>query len=593
MRHKSVSSQLPKLWLLPWAVLFLALSAAALLGAGRARGTLLLTALQGLSLFLLLLLSVQSLRRDRQGRRAVNCFEALGRTYYAVALINAREGSCEVIKHDLLSPEGRAEAEDYAGFLRLVFRSIPDAGEREHFARQFSRERLHALCAGERERCYLEYQRDWGDELRWVAAEAFAVPGERRREDVIMAFRLIHAAKTAQLERSRLLRESLESARTAARAKDDFLSRMSHDMRTPMNAVIGFTDLARRSLDDREKAEACLDKVEVASRQLLHLINEVLDTAKIEQGKMELQLSPVDLAAQVRETASLFQMQAQAQGKDFQLEVPPFSHPVVETDQRRLEQILNNLLSNAVKYTPPGGSIRLSAREEPGDRPDWHIYRFTVSDTGIGMSPAFLERLFLPFEREDTSMSNQVSGVGLGMAITRNLVQLMGGRIDVESVQGQGSRFTVALPCPAAQVPGMPEESPAAGAFSLRGLRLLLAEDNPLNREVAAELLGLEGAQVTAVQDGRAAVAAVKNAPPGAFDAVLMDIQMPVLDGYAAARAIRALERPDAETLPILALTANAFADDVIAARQAGMNGHVAKPVDLDKLRAALAAVLR
>ena len=329
------------------------------------------------------------------------------------------------------------------------------------------------------------------------------------------------------------------------------------------------------------------------ARQLLHLINEVLDTAKIEQGKMELQLSPVDLAAQVRETASLFQMQAQAQGKDFQLEVPPFSHPVVETDQRRLEQILNNLLSNAVKYTPPGGSIRLSAREEPGDRPDWHIYRFTVSDTGIGMSPAFLERLFLPFEREGTSMSNQVSGVGLGMAITRNLVQLMGGRIDVESIQGQGSRFTVALPCPAAQVPGMPEESPAAGAFSLRGLRLLLAEDNPLNREVAAEFLGLEGAQVTAVQDGRAAVTAVKNAPPGAFDAVLMDIQMPVLDGYAAARAIRALERPDAETLPILALTANAFADDVIAARQAGMNGHVAKPVDLDKLRAALAAVLR
>ena len=547
--------------------------------------------LQGLFLLVIAYLCVVNYLRSRRGQKTVNCFEALGRTYYSVVLLSAKSGVCEIIKQDLVPRRRWERIRSYEEFMQAVFEQIRDEETRENFSSQFSLERFRALSRGEVERCYLEYLRGDGAEQRWVSAEAFALRGEGSREaEVILAFRVIHEAKTAELEHNRLLRESLESARGAAQARNDFLSRMSHDMRTPMNAVLGFTDMARRNLDDREKALESLDKVTVASQQLLHLINEVLDTAKIEQGKMGLELAPTDLCRHVADVADLFRMQAQVQGKEFRFQPPVFQHPVVLTDQRRLEQILNNLLSNAVKYTPAGGSITLSAEEQPGDREGWRIYRFTVSDTGIGMSPEFLERLFLPFEREDTSMTNQVSGVGLGMAITKNLVQLLGGQIDVESTQGKGSRFTVVLPC---QLAGEREEPAAPAApCDLHGRHFLLAEDNLLNLEIATELLELEGASVTAAANGQEAVDTFRAHPPGTFDAILMDIQMPVLDGYAAARAIRALDRPDGRTIPILAMTANAFADDVIAAREAGMNAHIAKPIDMEKVKATLAAVL-
>ena len=546
--------------------------------------------LQGIFLLAILYLSVQNYLRFRRSQRTVNCFEALGQTYYSVVLISAHSGVCEIIKQDLIPRRRWENIRSYEGFLQAVFEHIDDEETREAFLAQFSLEQFHALSRGQVERCYLEYLRDGERNPRWVSAEAFAVKGTGQQEEVILAFRMIHEAKTAELEHNRLLRESLESARSAAQAKNDFLSRMSHDMRTPMNAVLGFTDMARRSLDDREKALESLDKVTMASQQLLHLINEVLDTAKIEQGKVGLENAPTDLARHVTGVADLFRMQAQMQGKQFTLVPLAFEHPVVLTDARRLEQILNNLLSNALKYTPTGGSITLSAEEQPGDRNGWRIYRYTVTDTGIGMSPEFLKKLFLPFEREDTSMTNQVSGVGLGMAITKNLVQLMGGQIDVESVQGQGSRFTVVLPC---QLTEDRESMPTATAScDLHGRHFLLAEDNLLNLEIATELLQLEGASITAAANGQEAVDAFRSNPPGTFDAILMDIQMPVMDGYTAARTIRALERPDGATIPILAMTANAFADDVIAAREAGMNGHIAKPIDLDKIKAALAAVL-
>lgn len=219
------------------------------------------------------------------------------------------------------------------------------------------------------------------------------------------------------------------------------------------------------------------------------------------------------------------------------------------------------------------------------------MYRFTVADDGIGMSPEFLERIFLPFEREDTSMTNQVSGVGLGMAITKNMVQLMGGQIDVESVQGKGSTFTVVLPCQMTEE--RKEEEPARTDCDLTGRHFLLAEDNLLNMEIATELLEMEGARVTTAQNGQEAVEVFQREAPGTFDAILMDIQMPVLDGYGASRAIRSLDRADAGQIPIVAMTANAFADDVIAAREAGMNGHVAKPVDMSRVKATLAPLLK
>ncbi len=544
----------------------------------------------GIFMAVVIFLSIQNYRRSLHSQKNVNCFEALGQTYYCVVMVNAAKDTCEVLKQEMQDGLDWKNQHSYIHFLSQMKKTAHHPEVSEQLVEEFGIRQLLCLARGERDRCYMEYQRNCPDGLRWVSAEAFAVPGVQDAQVIILAFRMIHAAKIAELEKSQALRDSLTSAHHAAQAKNDFLSRMSHDMRTPMNAVIGFTDLARRSLTEPEKVSQCLDKVTAASRQLLHLINEVLDTAKIEQGKMELVFADTDLVQHLESVVDFFSVQAQGQ-LTLTLHQPLVEHPHVLTDARRLDQILNNLLSNAVKYTPAGGSIQLTLEELHSDKPGWGIYRFTVQDTGIGMSEEFLGKIFLPFEREDTSMTGKVSGVGLGMAITHNIVQLMGGRIDVQSVQGEGSTFTVILPC---EFAGNEENAPeqAVEEFSLAGLRILLAEDNLLNMEIATELLEMEGAQVTAAENGQLAVECFRDNPSGRFDLILMDIQMPVMDGYAATRVIRQLDHPQAKTIPILAMTANAFADDVIAAQEAGMNGHIAKPIDMARIREAVAAAL-
>ena len=535
---------------------------------------------------------VQAYRADRRNRKATNCFEALGQTYYCVALVDLERESCEVTKMEAEDFAKWKKVHLYSQLLCQVKNTMLHNEDWDGFLEQFSLAQLRTLGISGQEQRYLEYERQTPAGPRWVSAEAFSV-GEQRSQ-VILAFRMIHDSKTAELKKNQILRESLDSARMANQAKSDFLSRMSHDMRTPMNAVIGFTDLARHNVDSPEKIGECLDKVTAASQQLLHLINEVLDTAKIEQGKMELHPELVDLVHRLEETASLFQLQAKAQNQHFTLLPVELEHRMVITDGNRLDQILNNLLSNAVKYTPAGGSITLQAEELRSELPGQPVFRFTVSDTGIGMSPDFLEKVFLPFEREDTSMTGKANGVGLGMAITQNIVQMLGGQIQVESRQGEGSRFIVTIPCALPEENTHTQPQPQCGeAFDLSGCRILLAEDNLLNQEIAVELLSMEGAQVTPVENGREAVDTFNRSPAGTFDVILMDIQMPELDGYGAAREIRQLERPDGKTIPILAMTANAFEDDIAAAKAAGMNGHIAKPIDMDRIKSALAAVLR
>lgn len=548
--------------------------------------------LECLFLLVILYLSAQNYLHIRRNQKTFDCFEALGQTYYCVVLVDTSGSTCEVSKY-----EGRDRAvwesiTDYHLFLTKASDYISGEEDRARFLERFSAENLEHLRTAS-DRCYMEYQIQTSSGLRWASAEGFWVRDLTEDSHVILGFRAIHAEKTKSLEQTQMLRTSLEHARLASQAKNDFLSRMSHDMRTPMNAVMGFADMARNNLDQPERARECLDKVSAASAQLLHLINEVLDTAKIEQGKMELHPAPVDLRRHLEETAAMFQIQAQAHHQAFSLELSLPASPLILTDGNRLNQILNNLLTNAIKYTPAGGRITLRAEELPGNAPDERFYRFTVSDNGIGMAPEFLERIFLPFEREDTSMTNQTSGVGLGMAITHSIVEMMGGRIDVQSQRGKGSTFTVLLPCRLAQQSPAPQPTAGGSAFSLDGLCFLLAEDNSLNMEIATELLKMEGASITPVQNGQEAVDVFSGSVPGTFDAIILDIQMPVLDGYGAARAIRALPRPDAQTIPILAMTANAFTDDIAAAREAGMNAHIAKPMDIRRIKSVLAAVLQ
>ena len=374
---------------------------------------------------------------------------------------------------------------------------------------------------------------------------------------------------------------------------------MSHDMRTPLNAILGFQRAGAGSIwTSRSGAAGYLDRIDSSGRYLLGLINDILEMARVEHGQVQLESRPFDLRKCVDDCLAAFRMQAGREGKALRENFAAGPETVVG-DERRIQQILNNLLSNAFKFTPAGGEITLSVRQtETGE---YGRYEFTVADTGIGMSPEFLRRIFEPYAREMRFGDRAASGTGLGMSITRSLAALMGGEIQVESEPGKGSRFTVVLPLPSAE-PGQAEPAaeaaaraaarPDAGAFTLEGLSLLLAEDNEINMEITTEMLAARGVRVAQAFDGAEAVELFRQSAPFAFDAVLMDMQMPGLDGCAAARQIRALPRADAQSVPIIAVTANAFAEDVAATAAAGMDSHISKPIDFKKLAQALEQLL-
>ena len=391
----------------------------------------------------------------------------------------------------------------------------------------------------------------------------------------------------AQLEeQNRKLEIALQHEGAANRAKREFLFNMSHDIRTPMNGIVGMTAIAMKNLDNRERVEDCLRKIDDSSRLLLSLINDVLDMSKIESGRMELSRQRISLKKLMNESAEVTATEARKKKQDFRVEID-LIHEYVQGDPVRLRQVFINLVSNAVKYTPEGGRIRMRLMEFPNKTGEECRYRFQVEDNGIGMSKEFLEKVFEPFTRADNSMTQKNQGTGLGLSITHSVVEMMGGVIEVKSEPGKGSIFTVILQFSAEEAPEKKEESgqekkrPAA---SFEGFRALLAEDNELNREIAETFLEDFGIKAESVVNGQEAVELLKKRGDGYFDVVFMDIQMPVMNGYQATRAIRELHTPYTDQLPIIAMTANAFAEDVQEAFRAGMNEHVTKPVDVRKL---------
>ena len=389
------------------------------------------------------------------------------------------------------------------------------------------------------------------------------------------------------------LQEALALAEEASRAKSEFLSSMSHDIRTPMNAIMGMTALASAHLDDSARVGDCLHKISLSSKHLLSLVNDILDMSKIERSKITLNRMKIILPELVEQLSAILSPQASAAGLRLRVLWGEIAHERFYGDALRLNQILINLLSNAIKFTPEGGGVELSVEELPSrKRAGWVRYRFTVRDTGVGMSEEFLAHLFEPFARSHSA--THVEGTGLGLSICKGLIDLMEGGLSVESRPHEGTTFRVELEYePAPDETGAAEEGAAPGqAQSLAGRRFLIAEDNEINAEILCELLQMFGASSEVKTDGAQAVQAFSRAAPGAYDAVLMDIRMPEMDGYEATRAIRALDRPDAARIPIVAMTANAFAEDIQAAEEAGMNAHVAKPISVEILRDTLCAVL-
>lgn len=422
----------------------------------------------------------------------------------------------------------------------------------------------------------------------------------------VLYYRLVRRNTRLLAEEKGRAEAACERAEHASLAKSEFLSRMSHEIRTPMNGIMGMTAIALENIDDKEKVRSCLEKVDVASSHLMALINDVLDMSKIESGKVEIKRDGFDVRTFVDAFSAVFGVQASELGIRYETVEKGALPDCLLGDALRLNQILYNLVGNALKFTPSGGAVTLSVERleradapraaadgegEPKNREAW--MRFEVRDTGCGIRPEHFESIFSSFEQGDPDTARKHGGTGLGLAIVKRFVEMMGGRIRVSSEVGEGSVFTVDIPfdvpeeCPADEgEEAAPFEGPASAAggpcsYDFTGRRFLVAEDNELNLEIAVELLSMVGACVDGAATGLEALRAFADSEPGSYDVVLMDVQMPEMDGYEATRAIRGLDRPDAKSVPILAMTANAFAEDEERSRSCGMDGHLSKPLDI------------
>ena len=389
--------------------------------------------------------------------------------------------------------------------------------------------------------------------------------------------------------------EALQTAENANKAKTDFLSNMSHDIRTPMNAIIGITSLIRHDAGNKAKVIEYADKIDISSQHLLGIINDVLDMSKIEAGKTVFKYSDFSILDLVQELNTIFHTQIYEKQQTLTIIKENIQHEWVNGDQVHLIQIFSNLLSNAVKYTQEGGEIQFFVEECETKSSVYAKYRFLVSDNGMGMSADFKDTIFDAFTRAESSITNKIQGTGLGMAITKNLVEAMGGTIDVESELGQGSCFEVLMDLKIAEdrtvALAVQEEIDEQDGNILQGMRFLCAEDNELNAEILTELLKIEGAECTICENGEEILKAFEQSAPGDYDMILMDVQMPVMNGYEATRAIRRSSHELAKTIPIIAMTANAFSEDIQHSLAAGMNAHVSKPVEMKVLEKTIRSI--
>ena len=430
-----------------------------------------------------------------------------------------------------------------------------------------------------------------GDTPRYVQLRIVNVEPEEHISQVIMGFRNVDEELQQEMEQRQMLMEALDNANLAIVAKNTFLSNISHDMRTPLNAIFGFTTLAKQNLPDPGVARIYLDRIETSSRQLLDMISKVLELSQTESEEAHAEELECDLCEAVQAVYDFMQPQAEEKHIDFRLDCSTVRHKLVYSDPEKIKQMLLYLANNAVTYTAPGGKVSITAAEQ-GELPNqYSVFQLMISDTGTGISEEFLERIFEPFARERNTTLSGIHGIGLGLTIAKNIVDLLGGTIDVQSAVGEGSTFTITLQLrvhPILCTTCKDDED-----FHAEGMKLLLVEDNELNREIETELLQEAGLTIETAADGQIAVEKVSRSAPGDFDLILMDIQMPVMDGWTASKAIRSLENPALAGIPIIALSANVFASDIRKSAECGIDAHLPKPMDISTLLKTMAEVAR
>ncbi len=518
--------------------------------------------------------------------------EAVTQLFGRFALVDLEQDTYEYLKGGAgdVAEKGR-----YTDLLRHMD-SLYVAGDEdsEKMAARLSPERVRQRLRADVPYLQYEYQIDM-DGRHW---ENISILCLEEKDGVpvraLYATQDVTALKAREQQIRMALRDASAAAEAANHAKSDFLARMSHDIRTPMNAIMGMTTVAQMHLDDPERLTDCLDKITISSRHLLALINDVLDMSKIESGKVTLAEGPFSIDETIESVAAIVRPQTAERNQTFTVNTDGIRHTKVRGDALRLRQVLVNLLGNAVKFTPEGGAITLTAREYDAPVASRLGYEFVCEDNGMGMDEEFIRTVFEPFARSEEAVSNKIEGVGLGMAISRNIVQMMDGEILADSTPGQGSRFTVRLLLQQADAETEKVEDSETAALEdprderLAGKRILLVEDNELNREIAEELLSCIGPKVEFAENGQIAVRMVEKTAPFYYDLIFMDVQMPVMNGYEATRRIRRMGRKDTDEIPIIAMTANAFVEDIRQAQEAGMDDHVAKPVEVAKLSAVL-----
>lgn len=550
----------------------------------------LLAGVGAFTFLILLVMVLKNLFQMRKMRVSENTVSILGDSFYAIYLLDYKKGTYEFIKpSDDIAKEIPLKGA-YEDLLEVIKKYVePSVGK--EFLHAFSLEQIRERV-GERIADYGgDYKRRFGDTYKWVNMRTLY--NEKVAPDqVIFCFREVDLEKRQQQQHMVILQDALESARENAKVKETFFNNMSHDMRTPLNAIIGFAELVQKNKGDWEKTSDYIEKILYAGRQLLNLINDILELSRIQSGKNSLSNEEFDIEKTIKRSAELFESISVSQNKTLTVDVRVQDRDVYG-DSFKLEQIMNNLLSNAFKYSNPGAQVNVEVRQDVYMNKS--RYRIVVADTGIGMSEEFVRNIFEPYARETRFSTSAVVGTGLGMPIVKGLVQQLSGEITVESTLGKGSRFTLVIPFMTVHKADMVTHETAKDTEqeeSLKGRRILLAEDNELNREIATEILQMNGVEVLSAVNGEEAVHMFRSSENYSIDAILMDMQMPVMDGCEAARTIRMLERADAKTVPIIAVTANAFAEDIEKTANAGMNGHISKPIDFKILTDTLVQII-